>query len=101
MGEKLSDKIAAFFGAVVKSYGLRVAVAAVLSFVAALLIRAIFGPGWANFLGAFFVAAGGFLLAVNEDLGKKTAGVWGMASVTFGGVLIMTDAFPNWPPPEA
>lgn len=82
-------------------YWPKVAVAAVGTLIVGCLIRSIYGPGWANFFGAFFVALGGFLLAVSEDKSKKSVGVWGMAFVTFGGVLIMVDAFPGWPAPKA
>jgi hypothetical protein len=78
------------------SYAMRVLAAAGLSLAAGILVRLFCGAGWANFAGAASVALGGFLLAIAEDRGNKTAGRWGLASVTFGGVLIMTDAVPLW-----
>lgn len=102
LGEILFTKISGAFSGVKGQkavYGRKVAMAAIGSLVVGVLIRFVVGPGWANFLGAVFVAVGGFLLAVSEDRSKKDVGVLGMACVTFGGVLIATDAFPGWPAP--
>ncbi len=73
---------------------MRVVGAIVLSLAAGSLCRLIFPHGWANFFGAIFVASGGFLLATAVDRKDPISDGWGLAFATFGGVLIMVDAFP-------
>lgn len=76
-------------------YSLKAIIAAAGSAFVGISIKQSFGAGWANFVGAGCVALGSFLIAIGEDRKIKALGEYGLAFVTFGGVLIMTDAFPH------